>query len=114
LKTIDGVGRLNTKAHSGWTLQNEGSLEQKSFNSLVEQYFGARLPDSLADRLPFPEISAEGRAFILRMLQLMKRAGCPVTEFTPHMLWLLSTVTPAMLPSAWRGRIPPPDNPGPP
>ncbi len=37
----------------------------------------------------------------------MRRAAVPATEITPHMIWLLSTVNPAMLPSAWGGRIPP-------
>jgi len=41
------------------------------------------------------------------MLALMKRASFPATEFNTQMIWLLSAVTPAMLPSAWGGRIPP-------
>jgi hypothetical protein len=46
------------------------------------------------------------------MLELMKRASYPATEFNPQMIWLLATVTPGMLPSAWGGRIPPVTSPG--
>jgi hypothetical protein len=83
------------------------SMEELSFNALVEQYLGLRLPGTLADPLVFAELSAEARGVIVRMLGLMGRAECPATEFSPQMIWLLATATPAMLPSAWGGRIPP-------
>jgi hypothetical protein len=81
--------------------------DTRSFNSLVEQFLGTCLPSRLADNISFPKISAETREIILRMLALMKRASFPATDFNSQMIWLLSTVTPAMLPSAWGGRIPP-------
>jgi hypothetical protein len=82
-------------------------MENSSFNALVEQVLGTRLPGTLADKISFSELSTEAKGVIVRMLALMKRASYPVTEFNPHMLWLLSKVTPAMLPSAWGDRIPP-------
>ena len=88
------------------------SMETRSFNFLVEQFLGKRLPNTLADNISFPELSTEARGVILRMLALMKRASYPATEFNPHMIWLMSTVTPRMLPSAWGGRIPPVTSPG--
>lgn len=88
------------------------STEKRSFNSLVEQFLGTGLPGTLTDHISFPELSAEARGVILRMLALMKRSSCPVTEFNPQMIWLLSTVTPGLLPSAWGGRIPPLTSPG--
>lgn len=87
-------------------------MENRSFNSLVEEFLGTRLPNSLADNISFPELSTEARGVILRMLALMKRASYLATEFNPQMIWLLSTVTPGMLPSAWGGRIPPVTSPG--
>jgi hypothetical protein len=83
-----------------------------SFNDLVEQRLGARLPAELADRISFPDLPEDARTFVHRMLFLMKRASVPATEITPHMIWLLSAVNPAMLPSAWGGRIPPLTSPG--
>ena len=87
-------------------------MEYISFNSLVEKTLGTRLPNSLADNISFPQLSTEARGVILRMLALMKRSSCPATEFNPLMIWLLSTVTPGMLPSAWGERIPPITAPG--
>ncbi|MGD8367442.1 MAG: CheR family methyltransferase [Desulfobacterales bacterium] len=83
-----------------------------SFNELVEQHLGGRLPAELAGRVSFPELPKDARDFIFRMLSLMRRASVPATEITPHMIWLLSAVNPAMLPSAWGGRIPPLTAPG--
>jgi len=87
-------------------------METRSFNFLVEETLGTRLPSSLADNISFPQLSIEASGVILRMLALMKRSSFPVTEFNPHMIWLLSAVTPGMLPSAWGGRIPPVTSPG--
>lgn len=87
-------------------------METRSFNSLVEEFLGARLPASLADNIAFPELSSDAGGVILRMLALMKRSSYPATEFNSHMIWLLSTVTPGMLPSAWQGKIPPLTSPG--
>ena len=63
--------------------------------------------DDKARWIDFSALSKEAGDFILRMLALMKRASYPVTEFNSHMMWMLSVVNPAMLPSAWVGRIPP-------
>jgi hypothetical protein len=81
--------------------------ETRSFNTLVELFLGTRLPGNLVDAISFPDLPIETREIIWRMLALMKRASFPATEFNAQMIWLLSTVTPAMLPSAWGGRIPP-------
>jgi hypothetical protein len=83
-----------------------------TFNDRVEQFLGRRLPDTLADPIDWPALSPEAQGFILRLLALMRRSGCPATEFNAQMIWLLATVTPAMLPSAWGGRIPPLTAPG--
>jgi hypothetical protein len=83
------------------------SLKNKSFNFLVERFLGRQLPGELADKISFPDLSTEAQGVILRMLALMERASYPATEFNPLMIHLLATVTPAMLPSAWGGRIPP-------
>jgi hypothetical protein len=88
------------------------SKSKRSFNALVEEFLGSRLPETLADTVSLHELSAEARGVVVRMLALMKRAAYPLTEFNPHLLWLLSKVTPAMLPPAWGGRIPPVTAPG--
>lgn len=82
-------------------------MENRSFGLLVEEYLGMPLPDFLTEKISFPDLPADARDVILRMLALMKRASCPATEINSQMIWLLSVVTPAMLPSAWGGRIPP-------
>jgi len=84
-----------------------GRIKNRSFNSLVEQFLGERLPRHLADSIIFPELPSETQQFILRMLALMKRAGYPVTGFTPHLIRWLSTTVPSILPGAWGGCIPP-------
>ncbi len=78
-----------------------------SFDDLAAQFLGGRLPEALAGRICFSGLPQDARQFVFRMLSLMRRAAVPATEITPHMLWLLSAVNPAMLPSAWGGRIPP-------
>ncbi len=83
------------------------SMENRSFNSLVEQFLGKRLPGWLADGIDFPGLPAEAQAFIPRMLGHMKRASYPTTEFNPHIIQMLSAFVPNALPSAWGGRIPP-------
>ena len=82
-------------------------VKNRSFNSLVEQFLGEKLPRYLSDPITFPELSSETQQFILRMLALMKRAGYPVTGFTPHLIRWLSTTVPSILPGAWGGCIPP-------
>jgi hypothetical protein len=82
-------------------------MENGSFNSLVEQYLGKKLPRHLADPITFHELSPETQQFILRMLALMKRAGYPATGFTSYLIRWLSTTAPNILPGAWGGCIPP-------
>ena len=82
-------------------------MHNAAFNDLVERFLGGRLHEALADQISFPDLPQDARQFALRMLSLMRRAAVPATEITPHMIWLLSVVNPAMLPSAWGGRIPP-------
>ena len=83
------------------------SINNDSFNNLVEHFLGGRLPEALASQISLPELPQDARRFVFRMLLLMRRATVPATEITPHMIWLLSAVNPVMLPSAWGGRIPP-------
>jgi hypothetical protein len=82
-------------------------VKNRSFNSLVEQFLGKKLPRHLSAPITFPELSSETQQFILRMLALMKRAGYPVTGFTPPLIRWLSTTVPSVLPGAWGGCIPP-------
>ena len=88
------------------------SAETTSFNSLIEGFLGTGLPSRLSDGISFPELSTDAKGVILRLLTLMKRSSCPATEFNSQMIWLLASVTPGMLPSAWGGRIPPVTSPG--
>lgn len=88
------------------------SIEETSFNALVEQRLGTRLPQRLCDRISFSGLSAEARGVVIRLLTLMKRSSCPATEINSQMIWLLASVTPGMLPSAWGGHIPPVTSPG--
>lgn len=83
------------------------SIHNESFNDLVEHFLNSRLSKALAGQISFPDLPRDAQQFVFRMLSLMRRAAVPATEITPHMIWLLSTVNPAMLPSAWGGRIPP-------
>jgi len=68
---------------------------------------GRRLPAALAGMIDLAALPPEARGIVRRMLALMQRAAYPATEFNPLMLHLLAVVTPAMLPAAWGGRIPP-------
>ena len=82
-------------------------MDGSTFNDLVEQFLGQRLPKNLADQIHWPALSPDARGFISRLLALMKRSSCPATEFNTQMIWLLASVTPAMLPSSRGGRVPP-------
>ncbi len=83
------------------------AVENTSFADLVEQYLDARLPQHLAESIDMPGLPTDTRAFIVRMLALMQRAGYPITGFSPVFIRWLSTTIPGILPSAWGGRIPP-------
>lgn len=87
-------------------------VETADFNDLVVQFLGHRLPESLAGQIQWSALAPDARGVILRLLSLMQRSSCPATEFNDQMIWLLATVTPAMLPAAWGGRIPPLTSPG--
>lgn len=88
------------------------SLTSETFNHYVERFLGMRLPDRLADLIPFSKLTPDAKGVALRLLDLMKRSGCAATEFNAQMAWLLAAVTPSMLPPAWGGRIPPVTFPG--
>ncbi|MCP4693214.1 MAG: hypothetical protein GY859_34550 [Desulfobacterales bacterium] len=83
-----------------------GSSE-KSFSGLVREHLGGDLPPQLAGGVNLSSLGGEARDFILRLLDLMRKAGQPVTEFTPLLIWELSTMAPNALPGAFGGRIPP-------
>lgn len=85
---------------------------QNEFNDLVEQYLGARLPENLAAFVDLKKLPPDTRAFIVRMLVLMKRAGYGVEQFNLALMRWLSVTIPTMLPRAWGGRIPPITLPG--
>ena len=86
--------------------------EHRPFNEIVEAFLETGLPETVAAQVNFNELPNDARNVILRLLALMKRSACPATEINAHMIWLLFTVTPSMLPSAWGGRIPPLTSPG--
>jgi hypothetical protein len=65
-------------------------METESFNSLVAQFLGERLPVRLADDVSYPEFPSGVREFILRMLSLLKRASHPATDINPYSIRLLS------------------------
>lgn len=83
------------------------TTKDKSFDDLVEQFLGMRLPQQMAEAVSLPALPADTQDFIMRMLALMKRSGYPATGFTPALVRWLSVSIPGMLPSAWGGRIPP-------
>ena len=78
-----------------------------SFDTLVAQQFGARLPGHMAAGFSLTALHPHARQFIVRMFPLMKRAGFQITDFTPYLVRTLSTMVPSVLPFAWGGRIPP-------
>ena len=84
----------------------------QSFDDLVEQYLGKRLPEGLADNLSMSKFLPETQNFILRALALMKKAGYAATGFNPHLIRWMTVTVPGILPGAWGGRIPPLTLPG--
>ena len=88
------------------------SVVAETFNDHVERILGGRLPEELDHEIPFARLSPDAQGVALRLLALMRRSGCAVTEFNAQMIWLLAAVTPSMLPAAWGGRIPPLTSPG--
>ena len=83
------------------------TITEKSFNDLVEQFLGKRLPEQMAKDISFSKLPSHAQGFALRMLALMKRAGYSATQFTPSLIQWLSNAIPNILPNAWGGRIPP-------
>jgi hypothetical protein len=83
-----------------------------SFDDLVEQFLGTRLPSPMADSISFATLPPDARDFILRMLALMKQARYPVADINPIFMNVLATTVPNVLPCAWGGRIPPLTVPG--
>ena len=83
------------------------TMTATSFDDLVEQFLGTRLPSPMADSISFATLPPDARDFILRMLALMKQARYPVTDINPVFMNVLGTMVPNVLPSSWGGRIPP-------
>ncbi|MEJ2037732.1 MAG: CheR family methyltransferase [Desulfosarcinaceae bacterium] len=88
------------------------ALESRSFDELVQQFLGSPLPARIDGNCGSAKLPDETRIIAERMLALMQRASCPATELNEQMVWMISKATPAMLPSAWGGRIPPLTAPG--
>jgi len=86
--------------------------QDQSFDALVEQYLRTRLPKQMVDSIHLSKLGPDAKAFITRMLRLMKRAGYSATDFNPNLARWLSSTLPSILPSAWDGRIPPITLPG--
>ena len=78
-----------------------------SFNDLVKRFLGDRIPEPLADAVRLPDLTAETRGFIRRMLRLMREARYPAANLNPSLLNWVTTTIPSVLPGAWGGRIPP-------
>lgn len=87
-------------------------VKNRSFNSLVEQFLGTRLPQDMAEAFTVSKLPPEAQDFIGRALTLMKQAGYSATDFSPHLIRWLSVSVPSILPCAWGGRIPPLTLPG--
>ncbi len=83
------------------------TIQEQSFDTLVEQYLGTDLPQHLSGAISLPELPSDTQEFIIRLLCLMKRSGYSATEFSPTLTRWLSTTIPSMLPRAWGGLIPP-------
>jgi len=79
----------------------------KTFDDLVEQFLGTRLPQQMAEAISLSELPSYAQDFTMRMFTLMKRAGYSATGFSPYLIRWLSATIPSMLPNAWEGRIPP-------
>jgi hypothetical protein len=88
------------------------SVEHSQFSEIVKAFLKTGLPKTVSGDVDLDELPEDAQNFILRFLALMQRSASPATEINAHMIWLLFTVTPAMLPSAWGGRIPPLTAPG--
>ncbi len=86
--------------------------EDNSFDDLIEQFLGARLPRQMAEAISLSEMPPDAQDFIIRMLTLMKRSGYSATEFNSSLIRWISASVPSLLPSAWGGRIPPITLPG--
>jgi len=84
----------------------------KTFNTFVREYLGGDLPNELAQTIDFSTMGSAGQSFILRMLNLMGKAGQSATDFNPWLIWELATVIPRILPGVLGGIIPPFTNPG--
>jgi hypothetical protein len=78
-----------------------------TFDNLVAEHFGARLPQQLTAGISWTALHSDARQFILRMFSLMKGARYRVTDFTPYLVRVIFTMVPSVLPFAWGGRIPP-------
>jgi len=79
----------------------------KTFDDLVEQFLGARLPQRMAEALSLSALPPYAQDFTMHMFALMKRAGYSATGFSPHLMRWLSATVPSILPNAWGGQIPP-------
>lgn len=88
------------------------TMTATSFDDLVEQFLGHRLPSPMAEAISFSSLPPDARAFILRMLALMKQARYPANDINPIFMNVLGTMVPNVLPSSWGGRIPPLTVPG--
>jgi len=83
------------------------TMQEKTFDNLVEKLLGMRLPQQMAGSLTLSELPPYAQGFTMRMLALMKRSGYSATGFNLHLIRWLSASIPSMLPEAWGGRIPP-------
>jgi hypothetical protein len=81
--------------------------QTRSLDLLVEQFWGARLPPQITAGIDFPTLPHDIQAFIMRMLPLMKRAGCGPNAFTTSLVRWLSGTVPSLFPSRWDRQIPP-------
>jgi len=75
-----------------------GSLQNQSFNALVKQFLGVRLPDRLSGMISYPDLPLEAQYFTMRMLTLMQRASYAGNDFTPLLMRALSTIATGSLP----------------
>lgn len=76
------------------------NISEPSFNTLVERYLGTRLPPEMAAPVSMEREPEAAKAFIHRLLNLMRLSGYPATSFTPYFIrWVTSIKT--ILPSAW-------------
>ena len=76
----------------------------QSFDDLVEQFLGVRLPQQMAASVSMPNLPPATQDFVVRALALMKRAGYSATGFTPNLIQWVTVTAPNILPGAWGGR----------